>query len=329
MQFSLMVANFTRETPNDEQMDWWARTYHELKKNPGISEVFRWKKSDTPIPMLRNKCVRQALENKIDYILMLDSDIEPDPVGKNGRPAFPNAKPFVETSLAFFANVLHHQPGIVAAPYCGPPPHENVFIFQWTQRQTDNPDDQFQLSQFSREEAANRCGIEQVAALPTGLMLMRTSLFKELPRPWFYYEYTDEYESDKASTEDVTFTRDVTMHGTPIFVNWDSWAVHQKLKRVGKPSKITVDQVREKFVSAVRRGHDRRRPTCVLPAPQFADATTRRNATAAKAAKKKLEAQYRLNNHASRALGENGKASRQLADDEVPSILRSSVAAGH
>ena len=93
-------------------------------------------------------------------------------------------------------------PATIAAPY-GPPPIENIYVFRWMNFETGDPDFKFSLTQFSREEVWNRQGIEEVAALPTGLILYDLHFFPHVPVPWFYYEWTCPKQMKKASTEDV------------------------------------------------------------------------------------------------------------------------------
>ena len=146
-------------------------------------------------------------------------------------------------------------PATICAPYCGPPPEECPYIFKWKNSESDSPDPNFRLEMFEREEAAHRAGIEEVAALPTGLILYDTRVFMCLPAPWFRYEFGDIEESIKSTTEDVYQTRNAAALGMPQYVLWDSWAVHVKTKLVGKPRPYTADQVHESLQAAVLRGH--------------------------------------------------------------------------
>ncbi len=80
---------------------------------------------------------------------------------------------------------------------------------------------------------------------------------------WFYYEWTDQYQQDKGSTEDVTATRDIAMHGrmelgyNPLRVNWDAWAGHFKVKCVDKPVSIFAEEVGDKFIRAAKENRSR------------------------------------------------------------------------
>lgn len=223
--------------------NWLINTAVKLKSDKRIKEINRIELNDTPISMTRNKACRIAQLKGIEVVLMIDNDVVPD---------WQAVKPWLESSMDFLMS--HKGPCVVAAPYCGPPPHENIFVFKWRCKQSDHPDElDYQLTQFTREEAAIMAGVTEVAALPTGLMMFHTKVLEKLGLPWFDYEYTDEYETDKATTEDVYFTRNCSLAGVPVYCNWDSWAGHSKNKIVGKPQIIMVDDVTEKLRAAIRR----------------------------------------------------------------------------
>lgn len=235
---------------------WLARAIMAAKAEPRIGEVCDIDLCDTPITMNRNRAVKQARQMGADILVMVDSDQAPDMLLGHD----PVAKPFFESSFEFLYKHWPKGPAVVCAPYCGPPPHENVYVFRWATFETGHPDMNCRLEQYRREEAAQFTGIWNVAAQPTGLILFDLRAFDLIDPPWFYYEYTDEFETEKASTEDVTCTRDISMHGimklgyNPLYCNWDAWAGHWKPKMVGKPTIIYVDEVTEKFAQAVRIG---------------------------------------------------------------------------
>jgi hypothetical protein len=132
------------------------------------------------------------------------------------------------------------EPTVVAAPYCGPPPHENIYVFRWANKQSNCPGPQFGVAQYSREEAVGMRGIVEAAALPTGCMLLDMRIFANWRDPYFYYEFNRDC-TDKDSTEDVTFSRDLLVHGFKGYCNWDAWAGHVKTKVVGKPTLVKPD----------------------------------------------------------------------------------------
>jgi hypothetical protein len=192
---------------------------------------------------------------------MIDSDMKPDLGG-------PDAKPFFASSFDFLVNHYHKGPVIIGAPYCGPPPAECVYVFRWQNQQSHNPNPDFQLEMYDRHTAVKLAGIQECAALPTGLIMYDMRVFEltepkaEGDKPWFYYEYPDLYQSQKASTEDVTMTRDASLVGTqklgynPVFCNWDAWAGHWKPKCVGKPVFIEAKGVSDKMKSCWSAGVD-------------------------------------------------------------------------
>ncbi len=245
-KYSFMIARFPYH--GDEKYtvaDWLAATYHGMKTDPSVGNIVRLPPiDDTPITMSRNRACKQFQKSGCDFLLMIDSDMAPDL-------PYPGAKTFWKSAFEFA--IAQPRPVIVAAPYCGPPPHENVYIFRWANRANDVPDVEFQLAQYSREEAAQRAGFEEVAALPTGMILIPRGVFDILPPPWFEYEWTDKYRTDKATTEDVYFTRNASLNGVKVYCAWDSWAGHWKQKVVTRPRPMGPEQVGEELKKAMLR----------------------------------------------------------------------------
>lgn len=273
-------------------LTWFAKVNEWCKNDERIDRVAHKIAGDTPLPMERNRVVKEAKQEGFDVILMLDSDNIPDLyLGKNSR-----AKPFWETSFNFlYDRKLRGIPTVVCAPYCGPPPHpvnggmENVYVFYaegLENREPGAPHQSMKFEAYSREHAAIMSGISPIAAGPTGVIVYTTDAFDLMetrvdPRivleqykagqidqeracqllqreSWFYYEYNDAECTQKASTEDVTNTREIQMagilkHNEPIvFCNWDAWAGHMKPKCVGAPNPLRIEQVSQVFTEAVR-----------------------------------------------------------------------------
>jgi hypothetical protein len=271
---------------------WLASTSVKAAKDERIGRFDVRFYGDVPLSMERNRIVRDAMDGGYDAILMIDSDNEID--GYVG--AERDAKPFWDSSIGFlYERELRGLPTVVCAPYCGPPPHpvnggaENVYVFYVDDFETldpGQPNGGWKIVPYSRQYAATMRGIQPIAAGPTGVILYSTSAFRVLPesvapeevlekyrkgelhlerakqlldrKSWFYYEYTDAARSRKASTEDVTSTREIQLagcikHGEPIvFCNWDSWAMHLKPKRVGKPNVLPIEAVSQAFQEVVR-----------------------------------------------------------------------------
>lgn len=261
---------------NPDLAMWWAKTYHEMKLDERISGVGSKIYSDTPITMTRNRAVRDAKANGCDMVLMLDSDNEPDGYMSCGG----DAKPFWKTAFDFSYDRLVKQglPTVIAAPYCGPPPPpveqqyivtngdvtyaeqyggEVPYLFQWSNRESDNPHANLKIDILTRNEASLLSGIHPVAALPTGVCLFTLNAFEGLPKPYFRYEMNED-GSEKESTEDVVATRDISLFWKMtkgydvLFATCDSWALHHKTKKVGRPQFVPVDSVAETLMEAIK-----------------------------------------------------------------------------
>lgn len=192
-----------------------------------------------PTDRCRNAALKGARDAGFHYILMLDDDQIPDCELADD----PNAKPFLPTALSFA-----HQFGhicCVGAPYCAGPPMQEVVVMKNRQRVPGLKSGcGYELSKYTRDEAAVQTGISRVAALPTGCLLIDTRVTDVLSPPWFYYEYADKpFNTVLASTEDVVFSRNLDWIGVPQFCTWDSWAGHAKWFDVLKPQLSPVDEV--------------------------------------------------------------------------------------
>lgn len=260
MKASVLFARFpygNSEVP--DVADWLVRTVIKAKADPRIDRVESKRYDDTPITLTRNLCLAEARAAGFDFVCMIDSDMRPDAylettAHRNGLD--PLAQPFWDSSFDHaWEQAEAGKPCLVAAPYCGPPPCENIYVFQWANSQSDHPNVDLRLEQYTREEASRFSGIFEVAALPTGLILIDLRVLKSIDPPWFEYEYADEpFRTVKATTEDVYFTRNVSLAGRKVFCNWDAWAAHWKRKPVGKPVFLTVDKVAREYREAKERG---------------------------------------------------------------------------
>lgn len=251
MKATVMLATFPfGSTECLEVRNWLIKTHKRIEADDRVAHLYTMDVDDTPITMSRNRVLKTCLDQGIDFCLMVDSDMNPDAYLGRG---FADVKPFWDSSFEFMLE--HEGPCVVAAPYCGPPPIENVYVFRWANFQSGHPNPDYRLEPYGREEATLRMGMERVGALPTGVCLIDMRGVKRLEPPWFDYEYTDKYRTQKASTEDVFFTRNLDLAGVPQYVNWDAWAEHVKRKRVGRPTMITSDVIKEQFRDALLRGH--------------------------------------------------------------------------
>jgi hypothetical protein len=239
--------------------EWMVPLVAEASRDPRIENIRIWNLADTPITMTRNRAVLQAREFGLDVLVMIDSDMKPDLEG---------SKKFFPSSFDFLYDHYDKGPVVIGAPYCGPPPMECVYVFEWRDMQTGHPNPDFQLKMYERTQAVKMAGIQPCAALPTGLIMYDMRAFEvtepktEEDKPWFYYEFPNKYQAEKASTEDVTMTRDLSLAGTeklgynPVFCNWDAWAGHWKPKCVGKPQFIEAKHISKKLKDCWEANYD-------------------------------------------------------------------------
>lgn len=258
---------------------WFVPTVIAAKDDPRIGEVMSSDFSDTPITMTRNQAVIAARRSGADVLVMIDSDMYPDK-----RSGDAGSKPFFQSSFDFlYKRKIQGLATVIGAPYCGPPPKEYCYVFRWESRETESATPGYTIEMYPRHDAAIMSGIQQVAALPTGLIMYDMRVFdvtdpkhqykmlvekdghtdavaRALTKPWFYYEWPDIYAAHKDSTEDVVNTRDQalvfqeTEGYSPLFCNWDAWAGHWKPKCVDKPDVVTADNLNSQYRQAVLRG---------------------------------------------------------------------------
>lgn len=237
-KFKLMLARFPYGgEERTEIVDWVASAQLWAQREPRVSSLLQWHVNDTPITMCRNRAVRQAIAQDVDFLIMIDSDMAPD---------IDRSNPFLPVAFEYAVGRYHEAPTIVAAPYCTAPPDELPTMGRW---RTNRDGAKIKADLYTREEALGFHGILPVPLLGTGLMLIDMRVFTgfkgvKLPTPWFDYEWRDHYQDEKVTTEDMFFSRNVSMVFAGIgievnFVAWDCWSYHVKKCAIGKPMDMT------------------------------------------------------------------------------------------
>lgn len=221
----------------------------QMQDHPRLDALAVTHSAGYPTDRCRNAALARAASDGFHFCYMLDDDMAPDLYANE-----PGAKPFLPTALDFA--LAQPRPVLVGAPYCAGPPHCEVVVMR---DQITMPYQQAgcgtAIGKFGRDEAAAKTGIEEVAALPTGGLLVDTRVTQVLAPPWFYYEYADPpHNTALASTEDVVFTRNLAWLGVRNYVNWDSWFGHWKRLLVGKPVRSPVRQVPQAVWNAFKSG---------------------------------------------------------------------------
>jgi predicted O-methyltransferase YrrM len=246
---------------------WAMQAYYKLRTDPRVEAVGVKVYSDTPIYMTRNKAVEDAIDSGADFLLMLDSDNEPDAYLIHDQ----DAEPFLGKPFDFaFERLCRGIPTVIAAPYCGPPPPprsqpgwidngEVPYLFQLTNKETIEGSRAYP-TMLTRLEASRLKGIVPMWALPTGVCMFSTNVFKGPPTPYFDYEH-DPKKTEKRGTEDCFATRNLSLYwhtqgvGDVCFAACDSWAWHHKPKRVGRPEPVTMEEYSLAMREAILKGH--------------------------------------------------------------------------
>lgn len=240
---------------------WLVQTMVRLKTDPKFTsrlhDVWLNSYADTPITMTRNLAVKDARQSGADILVMLDSDMHPDVhLGEHA-----DAVPFMDAAFDFIYERYDRGPHVVGVPYGGSPPFENCFEFVWRRHANLGHEAPFELDQYKREEVMYLSGIQEVAALGTGIIMYDMRAFDLIEPPYFQYEWTDATASKKASTEDVQNTRDISLAGiqrlgyNPVHVAWSSWAGHLKTWCVKKPQPYTASCVSDNLAKALHRAN--------------------------------------------------------------------------
>jgi len=248
---NILVCVFTYDKMlHADALTYCTRLYGQMVNHPRMNQLEIAYSYGYPTDRCRNHVVKSARENGFQFLLALDNDMRFDlELGRS-----PEAKPFLPTSLEFA--LKQSAPVFVGAPYCSAPPAQEVVVMKHREYCPDQPGGfGKKLDKYTRDEAAERRGIERVAALPTGCLLMDLRAFDVIAPPWFYYEYTDSpYNTALASTEDVVLTRNADWCGISQWVNWDAWAGHHKTYETGRPRVCPVDSVPRAVWDAIKAG---------------------------------------------------------------------------
>lgn len=132
----------------------------------------------------RNKIVHKALEEEWDYVFFMDSDME-FPPGTLDR-------------------LLSHNKDIVGGFYVRKKKGYLPNAFKLGFAQGDKL-----MTEFVTD-------FREVEAIGTGCLLIKTDVFRKLPKPWFEYEPTDSPDGHM-STEDIVFCKRAKNLGYQIY----------------------------------------------------------------------------------------------------------------
>lgn len=156
------------------------------------------------VDLARNRCVKQFLASKKDYLLFIDSDTVPDVDGpvKLKKMKKQVASGIYNLLMGDKVNNAVTKPSCFSLVIPGRPMTEAIAV-------TPNT------------------GIQRVAIAATGFLMIHRSVFETIPQPWFEYRWLDE-EHDKFHGEDVDFCYKLEKHNIPIFCDTSAKALHYK-----------------------------------------------------------------------------------------------------
>lgn len=227
------------------------RVAAQLRDHPRVNQVEVAAAHGYPTDRVRNAALLSAKGRGFHFCLMIDDDMAVD-----FQLGDPNAKavPFAPTALDFM--LAHKGPCFVGAPYTSGPPNQEVVVMKNRERFPDQPDGVgFSIDKYTRDEAAVLEGIHEVAALPTGCLMIDVRSTLIMPPPWFAYEYADApLNANLASTEDVFFTRNAAWLGVKQYCAWSSWCGHHKRILTNKPRLSPVNEIPDMIYKAWDKG---------------------------------------------------------------------------
>lgn len=210
---------------------WLAGANLHLHTRADIGQVYIAPVDRAPVAAARNEAALTSLKCGADLLVMVDHDVAP-------------ADDWLPAVLSEYhtAISLGRPAGVWAAPAICSDGRSNVAV--WTsppEAQFEGVDfdeaaevQQLELWRLGAAESALLTGIQEVAAVGTGAIVIDTRIFRHLAPPWFAVEYTDEYEIAVGTGEDIYFTRACSEDGLPVSVMWDHWAKHRRASVLDK-----------------------------------------------------------------------------------------------
>jgi hypothetical protein len=175
-----------------------------------------------PTDCARNSIVEFFLKtNNWDILFMLDTDSVP-------------ALDWFEQSLQFLFSTK--EPIVLASPYCGA--DGSVMVHRWRTDGTGGP----HIEKYTREESAIKTGYEQVGQIGSHCCVLKRNCFLDMKPPYFQYGYNPDHTSI-IETEECYAFRQMASKGIKLFVDWDRWAWHWKMKCLTKPHAFEVKDI--------------------------------------------------------------------------------------
>ncbi len=162
-----------------------------MVKNLIIPMPYVWHcTSGYPIDVSRNHLVKKALEDKVDYIFFLDTDVIPHP--------------------EIIVRLLYSKLPIISGLYWTKARLPCAYKFK---------EDQNHVESIAPEKLSPTA--MEVDAVGTGCLLIDTRVFKVIPEPWFKWDMLPwiPREEKPGHSEDINFCLKAKEYGFPIYLD--------------------------------------------------------------------------------------------------------------
>ena len=230
--YKVGIANFPWKGVMSWQTSAWCiKLVLKLMNDDRIREIYtNYHEGNCPIHMLRDIAVKSAMNERCDYLLMIDNDMIPDP-------KLPKSQPFWKTAWEFTMDRRSREerekimPATIASPYFADSAG-SFLAYDWNPIPNDEGED---LVLIAKEDALSRRGLGTVVAAQTGLIFYDMRVFWYMPKPWFTYEWKDSEHQIVNLADDFYQTRNLTLAGLPVYMAWDCWSAHLKTSCVTRP----------------------------------------------------------------------------------------------
>jgi len=214
-----------------------------------------------PIDVSRDSLVERAIAGKADYVYFLDSDIytTPDTLGRLMRLNLPivSALYYRRHALQVTDEMLPHLPenarkSLQTKRELGMPVHTCAVWKDFTYRDESGAELRSFRPIFDGEFTEGQ--LIEVDGIPMGCCLIQTSVFRKLPKPWFYWTLGRErfmFEDDVSKnvqytagtfgcSEDLHFSLLARKYGFPLLCDTSLVVGHESKVIVGVSGRFEV-----------------------------------------------------------------------------------------
>ena len=204
-----------------------------------------------PHSAARNIAVDEAQQRGADVLVMLDDDMGPV------------TRWFDEAVKEIWLNLQKGRPPIViASPYCTGGEKEDPLVFRYRTNKNNYENSGFQMSRYTREEAAAERGLVEVENVGPGCIAYDMRAFSLIKKPYYEFMWADDAHTIMKASEDIFCHQQMRAANVHIFADFDNWSSHFKVGEITQPKILhpsQVDTFREKMYSILRMREEKER----------------------------------------------------------------------